>query len=389
VALSWLDCDVALFQINLSRRGISVNEALLLKDTIETNQQLYVLRLPYNQLGDEGAAIIAAALSNAGTQHHQLSVLDLGFNSIGDAGAGSIAVHCVAANPHLQCLYLSGNNIQEKGAMSIAGGILHGSSIKKLSMAGNRLRPNSIKTLVAAISQNDARIQTLRAHSDNPNDEKFKVFETIDFSYTAMMSEGFPSLPGMILSNSSLKSLNVSGNYLNDNDLLLLSQALTQNKCVPLETIDFSFNHITCVGVEGLMNAVWGSETLRHLNLCKTRIKDRGTQLCAVVLTSIKLETLNIGFNKITALGVKTLMKNVSENDSLESLTLSGIQMDQSSAKAISFALAHCHSLRQVHLDSSLDGFALQRHIVAGIVSNRLSKLHVLTGFNIGRKWQS
>jgi Ran GTPase-activating protein (RanGAP) involved in mRNA processing and transport len=281
---------------------------------------------------------------------------------------------------------LSGNDIREKGAMSLAGGILHGSSIKKLSLAANRLRPNSIKALVAAISRNDARIQALRAPGDNPDDEKFKLFETLDLSYTSMMSEGFPSLTGMILSNNSLKSLNVAGNSLDDTDMTLLSRALTQNKCVPLETIDFSFNHITCVGVEELMNAVWGSETLRHLNLCKTKIKDRGAQLCAVVLTSIKLVSLNIGFNQITSLGVKTLMKNVSENESLESLTLSGIQMDQSSAKAISFALAHCQSLRQVHLDSSLDGFALQRHIVAGIVSNRLSKLHVLTGFNIGRK---
>lgn len=345
-----------------------------------------MLRLPYNQLQDEGATIIATALSDGIDAHRQLAVLDLGFNSIGDVGAASIAVHGIAGNPHLQCLCLCGNNIGEKGALSIAAGILHGSSIKKLSLAANQLRPNGIKALVAAITQNDTRTQTLRVQGTDSDAEKSKLFEDLDLSYTEMLSDAFPSIPGMMLSNSSLRVLAVAGNTLDDKDMALLSQALTQNKSIPLETIDCSFNDISCVGVESLMNAVWGSETLRHINLCKTKIKDRGAQLCAVVLTSIKLKSLNIGFNKITSLGIKTLMKNVCENDSLESLTLSGIQMDQSSAKAISFALAHNHSLRRVYLDTSLDGFALQRHIVAGIVSNRLSKLQVLTGFNLGRK---
>lgn len=351
------------------------------------NEQLYVLRLPYNHLNDEGATIIATSFSNGINSHRQLAVLDLGFNNIGNVGAASIAVNCIAGNPYLQCLCLSGNSIGEQGAMSLAGGILHGSSLKKLSLAANRLRPNGVKALVAAITQNDTKMKLLRVPGNDPNDEKFKPFGELDLSYTDMLSDGFPAIPGMILSNTSLKTLIVAGNGLNDDDMTLLSQAITQNKSVPLETIDFSFNDISCVGVESLMNAVWGSETLRHLNLCKTKIQDRGAQLCAVVLTSIKLRSLNVGFNKITSLGVKTLMKNVSENNSLESLTLSGIQMDQSSAKAIAFALAHSQSLRRVYLDTSLDGFALQRHIVAGIISNRLSKLQVLTGFNLGRKF--
>jgi Ran GTPase-activating protein (RanGAP) involved in mRNA processing and transport len=132
------------------------------------------------------------------------------------------------------------------------------------------------------------------------------------------------------------------------------------------------------------MNAVWGSKTLRELKLDNNNIRDRGAQLAAVALTSIDFEVLDLGFNRVTTVGIKALMKSISETTSLESLTLSGIPLDATACKAVSYALAYNCSLRELHVDNCQVGYSGQRHIVAGIVSNRWSSLRVVTGFDIG-----
>jgi Ran GTPase-activating protein (RanGAP) involved in mRNA processing and transport len=341
------------------------------------------LKLSYNNLGDCGAAIIASSLTD-GNNHHQLSVLDLGFNSIGDVGCGYIALHCLAGNYNLQSLYLSGNQVGEKGALSIAGAILHGTSLHGLYLSANQIGPMGVKTIAGAIAKNESKILSMRLEA---NRQLCRSMETIHLASTAMESSGFLAIPGMLLSNSSVKSLCISDNNLDDQDMLLLSQALTQNKLVPLETLQLSFNQITCIGVECLMNALWGSKTLRELKLDNNKIQDRGAQLCAVVLTSVSLEYLDLSFNKVSTTGIKALMKNLSENSSLRTLAISGIPIDQNASKAVSYALAYNTTLRALHIDSCSTGYASQRHIVAGAVSNRKSSLRVLTGFLLTRKF--
>ena len=351
-----------------------------MKEAIAANPRLCVLKLSYNDLGDEGVSIIASALLQDG-RHHQLSVLDLGFNSIGDEGCGALAVHCLAGNYNMQTLYLSGNNITEKGALSLAGALLHGTGLRNLHLSANSIGPTGIKAVAGAIAKNDSR-WTENAAGEN----LVRRMEGLHLGSTSIESEGFVAIPAMLLSNTALKALCVSGNNLVDQDMLLLSQVLTQNKLIPLESLVLSFNQITCQGVECLMNAVWGSKTLRELKLDNNRIQDRGAQLCAVVLTSIDLETMDLSFNnKVTTTGIKALMKNISENASLRTLGLSGIPIDQNASKAVSYALAYNTSLQALYLDNCSTGYASQRHIVAGAVSNRKSSLRVITGFSIGR----
>lgn len=134
------------------------------------------------------------------------------------------------------------------------------------------------------------------------------------------------------------------------------------------------------------MNAVWGSKTLRELKIDNNKIRDRGAQLAAVALTAIDLEELDLGFNRVTNVGIKALMKSLSETTSLQSLSLSGIPLDATACKAVSYALAYNSSLRAFYVDSCQVGYSGQRHIVAGIVSNRWSMLRVVTGFEIGGK---
>jgi NLR family CARD domain-containing protein 3 len=373
-------------QINLARRNLGPAEAKLVAAAMQTNPHLEVLKLCYNSLGDEGALIIAGGLQNSIGQHHAgLSILDLGFNGIGDLGCDAIAVVGVANNYSLRALYLTGNQIRECGAMSLARAILQGTGITSLYLSANTIGSTGMAAIAIAISRNDERLTSPEAYAIS-TEAPSRRMEHLHLSATLNEQEGFEAVAGLVLSTASLKTLCLSGNNIDDHDMVLLSHALAQNKSIPLESVRLGYNLITCQGVECFMNAVWGSPTLKEVMLNQNRLQDRGAQLCAVVLTSISLEILDLSFNRITTVGIKALMKNLSENTSLKSLSLCGIPVDLNASKAVSYALAYNSSLRELYLDNCSTGYSSQRHIVAGVVSNRRSSLLVLTGFAVGRK---
>ena len=371
----------------MSRRGISDDESVLLHEVVRLNPFLSVLKLAYNDLGDTGATVIAKSLVQDGKHHQMLSVLDLGFNNVGDVGCEALALLALAGNFTISQLYLAGNIIKGKGALAIAGAILHGTGLNSLHLTANSIGSNGLKAIAGAIAKQDAAaLELSQQNQAEGSSVKAPTIKELYIGHTGIDSNGFIAVPGLILSNASLKAISISNNNLSDQDMNMLSQALTQNKTIPLERLELSFNDITDQGVETLMNAIWGSPFLKVLKLDNNKLQDRGAQLCAVVLTSISLEVMDLSFNRITTAGVKALMKNISECNSLKSLGFSGIPVDQNASKALAFALAYNCSLTTLNLDNCSMGYSAQRHIVAGIVSNRKIALRVITGFPIVRK---
>ena len=389
--LSLISAGRNLTLINLSRRGLVSNDATLLKRAMQECPHLSVLKLSYNNLGDTGAAIIATGFVVSEGHHKNLSVLDLGFNGIGDDGCAALSLHAVAGNHTLRVLYLSGNRIGERGALSLSGAMLHGCSLTSLHMSANRIGAIGVQAIARAVAENEACQNTqavqLNAPATNASSTEQIEKHTMQELYLgeiSMEANAFVPIPSMLLTNLSLRVLCLSNTGIDDQSMALLAQALSRNKNVPLESVQLSFNQITCAGVECFMNAVWGSKTLRELKLDNNKIRDRGTQLSAVALTAISIEVLDLGFNRVTNVGIKALMKSISETTSLRSLGLSGIPLDATACKAVSYALAYNTSLRTFYMDNCQVGYSGQRHIVAGIVSNRWSVLRIVTGFDIG-----
>jgi Ran GTPase-activating protein (RanGAP) involved in mRNA processing and transport len=378
-----------MLQVDFSRRGLCPADAHGIAKTIQSNLQLTVLKLGYNNLGDEGTATIAASVCQNGRFHSNLTVLDLGFNGIGDLGCSEIAVKALAGNHVMRTLFLTGNCIRQKGAMALAGAILHGCSLSRLHMSANDLGPTGIKALTGAIAEAESRRQQILQRTGGIVIPTVKPveFEDLRLDGAKMGSRGFSSIPSMILTNSTIRVLSLSNNGLDDKHMALLSQALAQNQSFPIASLQLSFNKITCVGVECLMNAIWGSKTLCEVKLDNNLIADRGAQLCSVVLGSVALQSIDLGYNGFTTVGIKAIMKSLSENDSVRSLAMTGIPMDQNASKAVSYALAYNCSLEAFNIDSCGIGYSGQRHIVAGIVSNRNGKLRSVTGFPLGRKY--
>lgn len=352
---------------------------------MKNNPQLAILKLGYNNLGDDGATIISSSCSTDGRHHRNLKVLDLGFNSIGDTGCEELAMKMLAGNHTLRKLYLSGNIIKDKGAISLSRAVIHGCSLSHLHLSANYIGPKGTEALAGAVAQMDLRRQSLLQRHGGIVIAAVKpqAIEVLLLGDTSMGTHGIVSISGMLVTNQSLRYLELSNNNIDDRDMALLSQALAQNKSIPLLSIQLSFNKITCVGIEGFMNAIWGSKTLKEIKLDNNKMQDRGAQLCSVVLGSIELEHLDLSFNRISTVGIKAVMKSLSENGSLRALSLSGIPIDQNASKAVSYALAYNQSLMKLHLDSCCVGYSGQRHIVAGIVSNTNVKLRDVTGFQL------
>jgi len=405
----------SLTMINLSQRGLTSDDAPLIKAALLRNPHLTAVKLSYNNLGDVGAAILAsgigqqmtaeeAAATSASSQisdykhHASLALLDVGFNGIGDSGCASLSTLAVAGNSKLRTLYLSGNNIRSPGAMALAAAIAKGGcGLSRLHLSANRVGILGTRGISVAIAEAEARRQQIDAAKATAEAAAAAAGTTLGTAFPTLQSmrelhmggvnmgpTGCLAISNMVLTNQTLRVLSLSNNGINDRDLALFSQSISRNKNVPLEKIQFSFNRITCAGVESLMNAIWGSPTLKEVRLDNNHIKDRGAQLAAVTLTSVNLKVLDLGFNRISTVGIKAIMKSLSENTSLESLVLSGNPLDVNASKAVSYALAYNRTLKGFHVDNCSVGYAAQRHIAAGIVSNSGLALRAITGFRLG-----
>jgi Ran GTPase-activating protein (RanGAP) involved in mRNA processing and transport len=369
-----------LVTINLSRRGLECCDAHAIRDAMLHNPLLSVLKLSYNDLGDRGAAIISSGFVMPDqTKHPGITVLDLGFNSIHDAGCIHIALHALVRNRVLSTLYLSGNYITESGAMGLGGAILQDCNLTSLYLDNNNgIEQVGIQALARSIAEKEALVMRIGGGKE------YRTINRLHLAGVNLRQEGFIIVSSMLLTNFSIRTLCLSKNGVDDNCMALLAQSLSRNKNCPLESIQLSFNEITDQGVECFMNAVWGSSTLKEIRFDNNLIRDRGAQLSAIVLTSVPLTVIDLSFNKITTIGIKALMKAISENSSVQYLGLSGIAIEPNSSKAISYGLAYNSTLQYLHLDSCEIGYAGQRHIIAGVVSNRMASLRVLNGFSIG-----
>jgi Ran GTPase-activating protein (RanGAP) involved in mRNA processing and transport len=398
----------SLTTIDMSQRDLKPSDANLIKLALLQNQRLHTLKLGYNHLGDEGLITLSSALASSTS----ITSLDLGFTGVGDAGLEALANNISLStrsssssfNQHvmlpLQTLYLAGNAIGTRGALALARIIqFRCCHLRTLHLTGNKIGVDGIRSLtraLAAISSSSSTssssssivppsypieggLSSLQAAATGGIEELF-------LGGTGLGSEGCHAVSEMLSYTPSLRVLSLADNNLGDREVTILADAIKENRLrLPLEALQLSFNRLTCIGVESLMNAVWGSTTLLELRLDNNHIGDRGAQLVSVVIATVRsLQRVDLGFNSFSATGIRSLMKSVSESTNLSSLSISGNKLDASGAKAVAYALAYNTSLKYFFMDNCAASHESQRHITAGIVSNSDVKLLAVTGFRIG-----
>lgn len=392
----------SLAKIDLSQRGLQASDARLVKMALSQNANLTVLKLGYNNLGDTGVTILAGGIA----RHKALRLLDLGFNNFGDDGAKALAMAMrqVAQTSHggtLHTLYLAGNLIGEDGALAIADFIRQGTSLRKLYLTGNRIGPNGVQAITEAILEDevtrrgehlpeddDTTDPYLRSDEAQPRPKgRFEGMQELFLGGTGMSSTGCHAVSRLLERTSCLRVISLPNCDMGDDEIGMLASSIRVNKAgLPLESFQLSFNNMTHKGLEALSNALWGSTTLKELKIDNNDIGDRGAHQIAAILPALKkLETLDVGFNSIKAPGINILMKAVADTDQIRSLSMSGNALDLPSARAVAYALAYNQSLTSIHLVHCSINAEARRYITAGAVSNPLTSLRVLTGFDMGQ----
>ena len=136
--------------INLSFKNLSATDIIKLAgDPTVPVCPIRVVKLGYNDLGDEGAAAVATILC----ENQTITCLDLGFNRIGDAGIKSLAA-VLAFNVTLEVLYLSGNLLSSIGFKFLSEGVSRNKKLKALYLTGNNGRENGAKFLAEGLRGN-------------------------------------------------------------------------------------------------------------------------------------------------------------------------------------------------------------------------------------------
>ena len=382
---------------------------------LSQNANLTVLKLGYNNLGDVGIATLASGIA----VHKSIISLDLGFNNCGDEGCKALAsgMQQAAARYNggtIQTLYLAGNLIGEDGAIALADFIRKGSSLSKLYLTGNRIGTQGVKSVTEAILEDEFRreessstsaetmeeaaeskqpsssksISPTRSKSEEDLSRKFNGMQELFLGGTGLGNMGCQCVARLIQKASYLKVISLPNCNIGDEEVGMLAAGIKlSRKSLPLGSVQLSFNSITHRGLEILINAIWGSSTLRELKLDNNEIGDRGAHQISAIIPVLKtLEVLNVGFNSIKVGGLNVLMKAVAQSDHLNQLSISGNEIDVAASKAVAYALAYNQSLHSIFLVHCSVGHEAQRHITAGIVSNSHTALRQLTGFHLGRK---
>lgn len=402
---------------------------------LSQNANLAVLKLGYNNLGDAGAIILAGGIAT----HRSLNLLDLGFNNIGDDGTRAMASAMREASRRydggsLHTLYLAGNLIGEDGAMALADFIRVGRGrLHKLYMTGNRLGGDGVKAITDALLEEEVRTAEAKMVScmdeaglllldeaENPamptapteataapagsglggplsaapssaaGNSRFVGMQQLFLGGTRMGPTGCQAVARLLERTSCLQVISLPNCDIGDDEIAMLALGIKANKTrLPVTSIQLSFNNISHKGLESLTNALWGSTTLRELEVDNNEIGDRGAHhVAAIIPTMNALEVLDVGFNSIKAPGLNVLMKTVAQSQHLLSLSVSGNVIDVNAAKAVAYALAYNCSLESLYLVHCSIDHEGHRHISAGIVSNSRTALRKLTGFEIGCKYQ-
>lgn len=365
LSLSLLEHNLPVLDLN--SRGLQPDDAKLVKMVLSTNKStLRSIKLGYNSLGDTGLSTLCTALSRT------VERLDLGFNGISDSGCHQLCRN-IHATSQLRTLYLGGNLIRSDGAYAIADVLRRARNLTQLYLMGNLLGPDGVKAITEAIIA----------------DEQQRIdgggLQELYLGDTGMGGDGLAAVATLLSQSRRIRVLSLASCDISDDELSLLSKSIQSNENLPLETLQLSFNRITCRGMEKLSRALYHTK-IKELLLDNNEIADRGAQQIAnVLLPQVKsLEVLNVGFNQIKSAGLKLIMTAVADYSRLTTVSVAGNAMDVSAAKAVAYATAFnrtVQSLCLVHCDLE---FEAKRHITAGIVSNSRISLRQLAGLRLG-----
>jgi Ran GTPase-activating protein (RanGAP) involved in mRNA processing and transport len=224
--------------IDLSMNDIGDKEAIILANALKSYCDLLYLNLSMNKIWDIGVESLAKALN-----HGILRELNLLANNIGDNGAFILA-SALATNNTLETLHLNSNSIGNAGASALAEVLNTNTTLTHLALDGNDI--DNIDSFGLVFATNT----TLKILGVGNN-------EIGDISAISF----FESLK----TNQSLIELRINNNRFGEIGLIQLTLMLGTNNT--LKTLDLRNSKINNTGIELIANALKINTGLEKINL--------------------------------------------------------------------------------------------------------------------------
>ena len=191
--------------------------------------------------------------------------------------------------------------------------------------------------------------------------------------------EGASSLSEALRVNTSLTSLDLRGNPLGDEGASSLSEALRVN--TSLTSLHLRDNSIGDVGASSLSEALRVNTSLTSLDLCWNSIgAEAASSLSEALRVNTSLTSLNLSCNKIKDEQVNSLSEALRVNTSLTSLDLSSSSIGAEGASSLSEALRVNTSLTSLNLsynkinDEQVNSLSEALRVNTSLTSLHLSK---------------
>ena len=320
-----------------------------LTSIISHNKCMESLLLSGNNLNDDGIIKIAQSLC----KHNKLKMINLRSNNITEKAAEALA-SIISSNTGLIKLYLGNNKIQ-LGVITISTALTNISSLKVLDLENNNIPKEAADELSAAIRVNNS-LEKLWLDGNHLGSSTVMIVNALkqvttlkELSLNDNQNRGeelAPALTSIISHNKSIEILLLNDNYLNDDGVIKIAQALCKH--TKLKMIDLRGNNITERSAEALASIISSNTGLEELYLGNNQIQLGVITMSTALKNISSLKVLDLFNNNIPGEGADELSAAIRSNSSLEKLSLNDNILSASMA-VIGKACCHNSSLKELN----------------------------------------
>ena len=203
---------------------------------------------------------------------------------------------------------------------------------------------------------------------------------TLDLSYNSLTSQSASAIHDVIL-EGALINLNLRWNILDERSMSMISQALKSNETI--KTLDLSSNYIGVNGAKSLAVALCHNCTLEHLFISCNEIMDDGAvAICECFKIKNKklshIKSLHLASNSLTSRSITAITTAIQEG-ALTLLDLSANDLGDNGVYEISKALQVNLTIKQLYLAESNIGVRGALSLAVALCYNHtLEDLHLV-----------